>query len=193
MIAYLSLLQIGGLFGDLELVLKIVGMLFIISFVRSHIQHPILSVGIIIALCAFLLFDVWKIFGGVLLLYLIALFGFLHIFIDLSFMHAFSSPILNIGGMFRGKPKPMPGPPHGGRMPGYEPDEYETSERIRGEREREFGPEEEQHGEYGGAYEPEHAHPTQRRMDPREEAKQRYEQAMRHRMNQIRGKRDDRR
>jgi hypothetical protein len=183
-----SLLQIGGIFGDLELVLKIVGMLFIVSFVRSHIQHPILSVGIILALCAFLLFDVWKIFGGILLLYLLAFFGFLHIFIDLSFMHAFTSPILNIGGLLRGKPKPQPGsyaPPQQERE---ENEPYPRAYRERGRgNEPEYGRE-----EYEGEMESEH--PQGRRMDPREEQQRlRYEQAMRQRMQQMRGKKDDRR
>jgi hypothetical protein len=180
----LPLLQVGSIFSDLELVLKIVGMLFIVSFVRSHIQHPVLSVGIIIALCAFLLFDVWKIFGGILLLYLIAFFGFLHIFIDLSFMHAFTSPILNIGGLFRGKPKPQPQHPYGGG--GYTPD-VEPREPL--ERERGYDPRHEYEREHEQEYEQEH----ERRMDPREEQRMRYEQAMRQRMQQMRGRKDDRR
>lgn len=179
----LPLLQIGGLFGDLELVLKVVGMLFIVSFVRSHIQHPILSVGIIIALCAFLLFDVWKIFGGILLLYLIAFFGFLHIFIDLSFMHAFSSPILNIGGMFRAKPRP-PSDPYAQQR--REQEEHEEKQREEMERQRRGQPNERE----GMEYEHEHAG---MRADPRIEQRLHYEQAMRQRMQQMRGKKDDRR
>lgn len=184
----MPLLQIGSLFTDLELVLKIVGMLFIVSFVRSHIQHPILSVVLIIGLCAFLLFDVWKIFGGILLLYLVAFFGFLHVFIDLSFMHAFTSPILNIGGLFRGKPKPQPSHPYGGTPPGYGHEEMEPREHM--ERERGYDPRQE-HEEY--EHEHEHGQPRGR-MDPHEEQQRaRYEQAMRQRMQQMRGKKDERR
>lgn len=181
----LPLLQIGGLFGDLELVLKIVGMLFIVSFVRSHIQHPILSVGIIIALCAFLLFDVWKIFGGILLLYLIAFFGFLHIFIDLSFMHAFTSPILNIGGMFRGKPRAPPDPYAQQRR---EQEEHEERQREEMERQRRYG--NDHHEGYGGEMEREYGNSH---GDSRAEQHMRYEQAMRQRMQQMRGKKDERR
>lgn len=177
----LPLLQIGSIFSDLELVLKIVGMLFIVSFVRSHIQHPILSVVLIMGLCAFLLFDVWKIFGGILLLYLIAFFGFLHIFIDLSFMHAFTSPILNIGGLFRGKPKPQPDPYAQQRR---QQEEYEEQQREEMERQRRGQPMEHEgmEHEYGGMH-----------ADPRIEQRLQYEHAMRQRMQQMRGKKDDRR
>ncbi len=180
----MPLLQIGNIFGDLELVLKIVGMLFIVSFVRSHIQHPILSVVLIMGLCAFLLFDVWKIFGGILLLYLVAFFGFLHIFIDLSFMHAFTSPILNIGGLFRGKPKPQPDP--------YAQQRREQEEHE--ERQREAMEHEQRYGRRGGQEEYGESEEGYGRMEPREEQQRaRYEQAMRQRMQQMRGKKDDRR
>ncbi len=180
----MPLLQIGNIFGDLELVLKIVGMLFIVSFVRSHIQHPILSVVLIMGLCAFLLFDVWKIFGGILLLYLMAFFGFLHIFIDLSFMHAFTSPILNIGGLFRGKPKPQPDP--------YAQQRREQEEHE--ERQREAMENEPRYNRRGGHEEYGESEEGYGRMDPHEEQQRaRYEQAMRQRMQQMRGKKDDRR
>ncbi len=85
----LSLFQIGNIFGDFEIILKIVGLLFIYSFVKSHIQHPVLSLVLIVGLSGFLLFDVWKIFGSALILYLIVIYGFAHILVDLSFLNAF--------------------------------------------------------------------------------------------------------
>lgn len=179
------LFQIGSIVGDFELVLKVVGMLFIVSFVRSHIQHPILSVGLIILLCGFLLFDVWKIFGGILLLYLVAFFGFTHILVDLSFMSAFSSPLLNIGGMFRGKPKPQP---HPGGEQGYSREELEhMHERQREEEERhhheQYGHDREHEHQYEGR-DHSHEHLNSREMNQRLQ----YEQQMRMR----RGKDDHR-
>ncbi len=115
----LVLFQITSFFFDINMLLKVVGMLFIYSFVRSHVQHPILSLVLIIGLCAFLLFDFWTIFGSALILYLLAIFGVLHILVDLSFMHAFTKPLFNIGGMFAGKrPTPPPQMQQGG--PEYE-------------------------------------------------------------------------
>lgn len=89
---YVALFQITSIFGDLELVLKIAGLLFIYSFVKSHVQHEALAMVLILGLSAFLLFDVWKIFGSALFLYLLVLYGFSHILVDLSFMHAFGEP-----------------------------------------------------------------------------------------------------
>ena len=83
------LFQIGSLFGDFELIMKIVGLLFIVSFVKQHIQHPILSNVLILGLSAFLLFDFWKVFGGALFLFILVSFGVLHIMVDLSFLGAF--------------------------------------------------------------------------------------------------------
>ncbi len=177
--------------GDFELILKVVGLLFIISFVRSHIQHPLLSTILILGISAFLLFDVWKVFGGILLLYLLFFFGFVHILVDLSFMQAFTSPLFNIGGWLRGKPKHIPQHPQGGYNEGQRPHEYEE------EREHEY---EEEHRHEEGEYEPnergfspEPRH-TQERNDSREqEQRTRYEHAMHQRMNQLRrGKRDER-
>ena len=69
--------------------MKIVGLLFIVSFVKQHIQHPILSNVLILGLSAFLLFDFWKVFGGALFLFILVSFGVLHIMVDLSFLGAF--------------------------------------------------------------------------------------------------------
>ena len=86
---YLAFYQLGSIFSDFEIIMKIAGLLFIVSFVRQHIQHPILSVLVILGLSAFLLFDFWKIFGSALFLYILVSFGVLHILVDLSFLGAF--------------------------------------------------------------------------------------------------------
>ncbi len=86
---YIVLFQLGSIFSDFEIIMKIAGLLFIVSFVRQHIQHPLLSNIVILGLSAFLLFDVWKIFGSALFLYILVSFGVLHTVVDLSFLGAF--------------------------------------------------------------------------------------------------------
>lgn len=86
---YVMVFQLGSLFSDFEIIMKIAGLLFIVSFVRQHIQDPLLSNIVILGLSAFLLFDVWKIFGSALFLYILVSFGVLHTVVDLSFLGAF--------------------------------------------------------------------------------------------------------
>ncbi len=86
---YVVLFQLGSIFSDFEIIMKIAGLLFIVSFVRQHIQDPLLSNVVILGLSAFLLFDVWKIFGSALFLYILVSFGVLHTVVDLSFLGAF--------------------------------------------------------------------------------------------------------
>ncbi|MBM3282352.1 MAG: hypothetical protein FJY86_03365 [Candidatus Diapherotrites archaeon] len=87
---YVVLFQLGSIFSDFEIIMKIAGLLFIVSFVRQHIpDRPLLSNVVILGLSSFLLFDVWKIFGSALFLYLLVSFGVLHLLVDLSFLNAF--------------------------------------------------------------------------------------------------------
>ena len=88
MLAHALLFQ-SGFTGDVDLILKIVGLLFIMSFVRQHVQHPLLSLLIIVGMAAFLLFDFWKIFGSALFLYLLVTFGAAGLLVDLGFLGGF--------------------------------------------------------------------------------------------------------
>jgi hypothetical protein len=184
---YIAMLQIGGIFGDLELVLKVVGLLFIISFVRSHIQHPILSTTIIVLMAGFLLFDFWKIFGGALLLYLISIFGFIHILVDLSFLQAFKEPILNVGGLFSRRPS-VP-PPHHDPRAGYGQQYHEEAQEEENEYHHQPGggaEQEQQSGEIGGGI---HTPNMQRLMHERALQQQRIRQQQ---MMRRGGKKDER-
>lgn len=87
---YLMVFQLTSLFTDFEIIMKIGGLLYIVSFVKQHIQDPLFSNIAILGLSAFLLFDVWKIFGSALFLYVLVSFGVLHTIVDLSFMHGFA-------------------------------------------------------------------------------------------------------
>ncbi|MEK6821295.1 MAG: hypothetical protein AABY11_02770 [archaeon] len=178
----LIVLQLGSLFADFELVLKVVGLLFIISFVRAHVQHVGLSTLIIVLMSGFLLFDFWKIFGGALLLYLISIFGFIHILVDLSFMHGFTQPILNIGKYFaKPKPKPTPQMTHGHdpRM-GMEHEMHEDPRRA-------FSPGREPEYEPEGDYESPAARPSP------EALRAQYEALMRQQRSRAQPKKDEKR
>ncbi len=141
---YVVMFQLGSIFSDFEIIMKIAGLLFIVSFVRQHIQHPLLSNVLILGLSAFLLFDVWKIFGSALFLYILVSFGVLHTVVDLSFLGAFQ------------------------RRPSHEDMQREQA-RARAEREREMEEAREQgyeaprhgfedeYGDEGYGEEPEHA------------------------------------
>ncbi len=91
-VLFSTFLQVGDIFSDLDLILKVVGLLFIISFVRNHVQHALLSVALIVLLSGFLLFDGWKLFGTGLVLYLFVAFGAVGILVDLMFFGAFAKP-----------------------------------------------------------------------------------------------------
>ncbi|MFH0970385.1 MAG: hypothetical protein V1776_02910 [Candidatus Diapherotrites archaeon] len=174
----MMLLQIGGILGDLELIMKVVGLLFIISFVRSHIQHPILSVGLIIGLSSFLLFDFWKIFGGALFLYLLTMFGIIHILVDLSFLGGFRSPILNLGGVLYRKSakREMPSQHEQHREQGREQEYEERQPHEEMEQEYGRGREHEYGNEHEQGYERGHSTPSPREMQGQRTA---YERALR--------------
>lgn len=166
------LFQIGNFFFDINMVLKLVGMLFIYSFVRSHVQHPILSLGLIVFLCAFLLFDFWIIFGGALILYLLAIFGVLHILVDLSFMHAFTKPLLNIGGMISSK-RPTPPP----QM--QQQHEHEAQERARHAQQNQYEEEEDHSHNQDPTHRGDHAHPSISRQEALQRQRIEYERMRR--------------
>ncbi|MDP2666576.1 MAG: hypothetical protein Q8P05_03690 [Candidatus Diapherotrites archaeon] len=113
----IPLLLQTNLFGDLELVLKIVGLLFIVSFVRNHVPHPLLALGLIIGLSVFLLFDFWRLFGSGVFLYILVLFGATGLFIDLGFLGGFSKPMQGMEKHAKGLGKSMQAKPGGGGKP----------------------------------------------------------------------------
>lgn len=133
---YLVLFQ--GFFSDIDLILKIVGLLFIISFVRNHIPNPLVSTLLILGLSVFLLFDFWSIFGSALFLYILVSFGVVGILVDLGFLGGFSKE----------------GKQH--EMQEREMQEREMQEREMQERQRypeEYYEQERETPQYGGAME----------------------------------------
>lgn len=127
-----TLLLQANFFGDIELVLKIVGLLFITSFVRNHVPHPVLAVGLIIGLSVFLLFDFWKIFGTGLILYLLVIFGVTGLFIDLGFLGGFAKPMQGLQSKAQGFGKQLQAKQAKGGSPKSAPTVYQMSRQPRG-------------------------------------------------------------
>lgn len=82
---FAALFQLGSFFSDLDLILKVVGLLLVMSFVRTHVQNAMLATLLTIGLAAFLLFDGWGIFGTGLVVYLAVSFGVVGILVDIFF------------------------------------------------------------------------------------------------------------
>ncbi len=77
---------LGELFADLNLALKLFALLSIVSFVWSHLGKSPLSVALIAGIGWFVLFDYWKFFGGVFVLYTLLTLGISGILIDFFFV-----------------------------------------------------------------------------------------------------------
>ncbi len=76
----------GELFADLNLALKIFALLTIVSFVWAHLGKSPLSVALIVGFGWFVLFDYWKFFGGIFVLYTLLTLGISGILIDFFFV-----------------------------------------------------------------------------------------------------------
>lgn len=84
--ALFLLFSFSELFSDLNLALKIFALLTVISFVYSHLGKSPLSYALIGGISWFVLFDYWKFFGGVFLLYTLLTLGISGILIDFFFV-----------------------------------------------------------------------------------------------------------
>jgi len=82
--------SVGELFSDLMLALKLFALLSVVSFVFSHLGKGPLSYALIGGLSWFVLFDYWKFFGGVFLLYSLLAMGISGILIDFFFVSGMS-------------------------------------------------------------------------------------------------------
>jgi hypothetical protein len=81
-----STLFIGEMFSDLNIVLKIFVLLAIFGYVTQHLGKGPLSILIIIGMSYFIIFDYWKFFGGVYVLYMLIVMGIGGILIDFMFI-----------------------------------------------------------------------------------------------------------
>jgi hypothetical protein len=73
-------------FSDIALALKIFVLIAIVSFIKSNMGTGPFAV-ILMALAAyFVIFDQWKLFGGIYILYILFLFGLGHLLVDFFFV-----------------------------------------------------------------------------------------------------------
>jgi len=77
------ILDIGDLFGDMNLVLKIFVLLTIISYVTQHLGKGPLALMLIAVLSWFIIFDYFMIFGGIYFLFMILVLGGTQILMDM--------------------------------------------------------------------------------------------------------------
>lgn len=86
MSGFIVLSIFGELFADMMLALKIFALLAVVSFVYSHLGKGPLAYALIGGVSWFVLFDYWKFFGGVFVLYTLLTLGISGILIDFFFV-----------------------------------------------------------------------------------------------------------
>ncbi|MCX6802903.1 MAG: hypothetical protein NT067_07420 [Candidatus Diapherotrites archaeon] len=84
--AMTAVLFIGEMFNDLNLALKIFALLTVVSFVFTHLGKSPLSYALIGGICWFVLFDYWKFFGGIFILYTLLTLGISGVLVDFFFV-----------------------------------------------------------------------------------------------------------
>ena len=144
------LFQFGGFFADLDLILKVTGLLLLMSFVRTHVQNAMLATLITIGMAAFLLFDGWGLFGTGLVVYLAVSFGVVGILVDIFFFGGIKHQ-----NEFRQHEAHASVPYQGGGHPEMDP-RMEAMLRARGMNPEEMA--EQMHGLDHGGEEMEHEH-----------------------------------
>ena len=83
---FFVLFNIFEMIADFTIVLKIFALMAIVSFVRMHLGDSPLAIVIILGMGWFILFDYWKFFGGLYVLYMLLIFGASTILIDFFFV-----------------------------------------------------------------------------------------------------------
>ncbi len=86
----LPLLFLTELISDANIVLKIFVLLTIISFFLNHLGKTPVSIVLIIGVSYFVLFDLWLLFGGIYVIWMLLMLGVAGIVIDFFFVGAFS-------------------------------------------------------------------------------------------------------
>tara|TARA_Y100000310_G_scaffold272711_1_gene287840 strand:+ start:2371 stop:2733 length:363 start_codon:yes stop_codon:yes gene_type:complete len=79
-------LFIFELFDDANLVIKIFVLMTLVSWVKNHVGTGPLSWILVGGMGYFILFDGWKIFGPIYVLYMLLMFGVSGIIIDFFFV-----------------------------------------------------------------------------------------------------------
>ena len=87
-----GLFSLGQIWTDFNIVLKIFVIMTIYSWVRNHFGNSALGWVIFAAVTFFIVFELWSIFGGIYLFYMLLLFGVSQIMIDFFFITAGAPP-----------------------------------------------------------------------------------------------------
>ena len=87
-----TLLFIFELFSDLNFIIKIFVLLTLISWVNNHVGKGPLSLILIGGIGYFILFDGWKLFGPIYVLYMLLMFGVSGVLIDFFFVGGGGGP-----------------------------------------------------------------------------------------------------
>jgi len=74
------------LIADFNLVVKIFALMSIISFVKNHLGTGPVAIVVMVGMSWFILFDYWKFFGGIFILYSLLLAGISGVIIDFFFV-----------------------------------------------------------------------------------------------------------
>lgn len=82
----MAFLSVSETFLDLDIVLKIFVLMTIISYITQHLGRGPLAVLLILGISWFVLFNYWKFFGGIYVLYVLVTFGAASILIDFFFV-----------------------------------------------------------------------------------------------------------
>jgi hypothetical protein len=96
------MLGIGDLPGDMVFVLKIFVLMTIIAYVTQHLGKGPLAIMVILILSWFIVFDYFRYFGGIYVLYMFITLGFTGVLIDFFFVNP-GNPPSQEGGISNGK------------------------------------------------------------------------------------------
>ena len=88
----IGFLFISEFLADMTFALKIFVLLAIISFIRGNLGTGPFAVILMALASYFVIFDQWKLFGGIYILYIMFFFGLGHLLVDFFFVAQHAGP-----------------------------------------------------------------------------------------------------
>ena len=79
-------MEVFQIFSDFNIILKLFVLIMIMNFVINHLGKGPMSWIVMAIVSYFVIFDSWKLFGPVYILYMVLALGFVGFFIDFFFM-----------------------------------------------------------------------------------------------------------
>ncbi len=80
------LFSLGDIWTDFNLILKIFVIMTIYSWVKNHMGNSTLGWVVFGAVTFFVVFDLWKLFGSIYIMWMLLMFGVSQIIIDFFFI-----------------------------------------------------------------------------------------------------------